>query len=104
MVAELLRLRLRILANGFRRPPLQVVAIVVGLLVAIVGVVLLWQGAAWVGSLQDDTFALAAVMFVTLWRGLGWYMVMYLAALQSVPAEMQEAAILDGASRSTSVS
>ena len=29
--------------------------------------------------------------------GLGWYMVMYLAALQSIPAEMQEAAILDGA-------
>jgi putative chitobiose transport system permease protein len=52
-----------------------------------------------VGWLQDDTFALAAIMFVTLWRGLGWYMVMYLAALQSVPQEMQEAAILDGASR-----
>lgn len=52
-----------------------------------------------IGWLQDDSFALAAVMFVTLWRGLGWYMVMYLAALQSVPQEMQEAAILDGASR-----
>ena len=52
-----------------------------------------------IGWLQDDTFALAAIMFVTLWRGLGWYMVMYLAALQAVPAEMQEAAILDGASR-----
>lgn len=52
-----------------------------------------------IGWLQDDSFALAAVMFVTLWRGLGWYMVMYLAALQSVPQEMQEASILDGASR-----
>jgi putative chitobiose transport system permease protein len=52
-----------------------------------------------IGWLQDDTFALAAIMFVTLWRGLGWYMVMYLAALQSVPQEMQEAAILDGAGR-----
>ena len=52
-----------------------------------------------IGWLQDDTYALAAIMFVTLWRGLGWYMVMYLAALQSVPQEMQEAAILDGASR-----
>jgi putative chitobiose transport system permease protein len=52
-----------------------------------------------IGWLQDDTFALAAIMFVTLWRGLGWYMVMYLAALQSVPQEMQEAAILDGATR-----
>jgi putative chitobiose transport system permease protein len=37
--------------------------------------------------------------FVSLWRGLGWYMVMYLAALQAVPADMQEAATLDGANR-----
>lgn len=52
-----------------------------------------------VGWLSNDTIALFCIMFVTLWRGLGWYMVMYLAALQSVPAEMQEAATLDGASR-----
>ncbi|WP_394779635.1 carbohydrate ABC transporter permease [Undibacterium sp.] len=50
-----------------------------------------------VGWLSDDSIALFAIMFVSLWRGLGWYMVMYLAALQSIPAEMQEAAILDGA-------
>jgi putative chitobiose transport system permease protein len=53
-----------------------------------------------VGWLSNDTLALFSVMFVTLWRGLGWYMVMYLAALQAVPADMQEAAILDGATRS----
>lgn len=52
-----------------------------------------------IGWLSNDTLALFCIMFVTLWRGLGWYMVMYLAALQAVPAEMQEAAILDGASR-----
>jgi putative chitobiose transport system permease protein len=52
-----------------------------------------------VGWLSDDAIALFAVMFVTVWRGLGWYMVMYLAGLQAVPAEMQEAAILDGANR-----
>ncbi len=52
-----------------------------------------------VGWLSNDTLALFAIMFVALWRGLGWYMVMYLAALQSVPAEMQEAAMLDGANR-----
>jgi putative chitobiose transport system permease protein len=52
-----------------------------------------------VGWLSDDAIALFSVMFVTIWRGLGLYMVMYLAALQSVPAEMQEAAILDGANR-----
>lgn len=50
-----------------------------------------------IGWLSDDTLALFAIMFVTLWRGLGWYMVMYLAALQAIPADMQEAATLDGA-------
>jgi putative chitobiose transport system permease protein len=52
-----------------------------------------------VGWLSDDTLAIFAIMFVTVWRGLGWYMVMYLAALQAVPVEVQEAARLDGASR-----
>ncbi|QGZ41637.1 putative chitobiose transport system permease protein [Pseudoduganella flava] len=52
-----------------------------------------------VGWLSDERIALFAIMFVTMWRGLGWYMVMYLAALQAVPADMQEAAILDGANR-----
>ena len=51
------------------------------------------------GWLSDDQLALAAVMFVCFWRGLGWYMVMYLAALQSVPADLYEAAELDGAGR-----
>ena len=52
-----------------------------------------------IGWLSDDTLALFAIMFVTLWRGLGWYMVMYLAALQAIPLDMQEAAKLDGATR-----
>lgn len=47
--------------------------------------------------LQDEHLALLAIMLVTIWRGLGWYMVMYLAALQALPQEVEEAAILDGA-------
>lgn len=50
-----------------------------------------------VAWLSDDAIAILAIMFVSMWRGLGWYMVMYLAALQSIPSEMQEAAVLDGA-------
>ncbi|QDQ26331.1 sugar ABC transporter permease [Chitinimonas arctica] len=50
-----------------------------------------------IGFLSDDRIALFAVMFVTIWRGLGWYMVLYLAGLQSISAEVYEAAILDGA-------
>jgi putative chitobiose transport system permease protein len=49
--------------------------------------------------LSHPTVTLYAVMFVTLWKGLGWYMVIYLAGLQSIPAEYEEAAGIDGASR-----
>ncbi|MCW7542032.1 sugar ABC transporter permease [Aquabacterium sp. A7-Y] len=52
-----------------------------------------------IGWLTDDRIALFAVMFVTMWRGLGWYMVLYLAGLQGIPREVEEAAILDGANR-----
>lgn len=50
-----------------------------------------------IGILTDDRVALFAVMFVTIWRGLGWYMVLYLAGLQAIPADVYEAAMLDGA-------
>lgn len=50
--------------------------------------------------LSHPTITLYAVMFVTLWKGLGWYMVIYLAGLQSIPPEYEEAAMIDGASRS----
>ncbi len=36
-------------------------------------------------------------MFVTLWKGLGYYMVIYLAGLGAIPVEYEEAASLDGA-------
>ena len=49
---------------------------------------------SWLG---DEHLALISIMLVTIWRGLGWYMVMYLAALQALPREVEEAAILDGA-------
>jgi putative chitobiose transport system permease protein len=51
---------------------------------------------AWLGH---PDYALYAVMFVTLWKGLGYYMVIYLAGLQAISPEFEEAAITDGASR-----
>lgn len=69
MVAELLRLRLRILANGFRRPPLQRVAIVVGMLVAIAGVFAFWAGAEWVSQF-DDRFVMRATTTVGGWLSI----------------------------------
>ncbi|MBS0018576.1 MAG: sugar ABC transporter permease [Arthrospira sp. SH-MAG29] len=46
--------------------------------------------------LTDPNLALFSVMAVTIWKGLGYYMVIYLAGLQSIPAELYEAASLDG--------
>ncbi|MCE1245202.1 MAG: sugar ABC transporter permease [Firmicutes bacterium] len=48
--------------------------------------------------LTDSSLALFSVMFVTLWQGIGYYMVLYLAGLQTIPPEFEEAAKLDGAS------
>lgn len=40
-----------------------------------------------------------SLMLLTLWRGTGYYMLIFLAALSSIPAEVEEAALLDGVSR-----
>lgn len=46
--------------------------------------------------LTSPALALFSVMAVTVWKGLGYYMVIYLAGLQGIPAELYEAAALDG--------
>ncbi len=46
--------------------------------------------------LTSPNFALFSVIAVTIWKGLGYYMVIYLAGLQSIPEELYEAASLDG--------
>jgi multiple sugar transport system permease protein len=47
--------------------------------------------------LSDSWLILLSAMGLTLWKGLGWYMVFYLAALGNVPKELHEAASMDGA-------
>jgi putative chitobiose transport system permease protein len=47
--------------------------------------------------LSNPGIALYAVMFVTLWKGIGYYMVIYLAGLEAIPPIYAEAAALDGA-------
>jgi putative chitobiose transport system permease protein len=46
--------------------------------------------------LTSPKFALFSIMLVTLWKGLGYYMVIYLAGLQAVPTDLYEAAAIDG--------
>ncbi len=49
-----------------------------------------------IGFLTSPQLALPAVMVVTLWKGVGYYMVIFLAGLQGIPKELYEAAELDG--------
>lgn len=51
-----------------------------------------------IGWLTDTRFALISVIIVTIWKGIGYYMMIYLAALMSVPKELYEACEIDGAS------
>lgn len=48
----------------------------------------------WLGN---PDYALIAIILSTVWKASGYYMVIYLAGLQSVPQELLEAASIDGA-------
>lgn len=50
------------------------------------------------GWTSSTTWAMPVIIFVSIWKNMGYYMVIYLAALQGIPAELYEAASLDGAS------
>ena len=50
-----------------------------------------------IGWLTDPKYAIWSVIIVTIWKGIGYYMIIYLAALMSVPKELYEACDIDGA-------
>ena len=52
-----------------------------------------------VGWLTNENLALFTVMTVTIWKGLGYYMVIFIVGLKSVSRDMLEAALIDGATR-----
>ena len=49
------------------------------------------------GWTSSSKWAMPAIIIVSVWRGMGYYMVLYLAGLQSIPKELYEAAKIDGA-------
>lgn len=57
---------------------------------AVIGI----QGPNW---LNDTTWALPALILMAVWRNVGTLMVIFLAGLQSIPTDVQEAAVVDGA-------
>ena len=47
--------------------------------------------------LSDPAWAMASIVVMSMWRNLGYFMIIVLAALKSVPGELLEAAEIDGA-------
>ena len=56
-------------------------------------------GIARQGFLQDPGQALWVIVLIGLWSGIGFCVIIYLAALQDIPRELVEAASIDGARR-----
>lgn len=51
------------------------------------------------GWLASSKAALPAVIIISVWKNMGYYMVVYLAALQDIPVELAEASTIDGATK-----
>jgi multiple sugar transport system permease protein len=52
-------------------------------------------GPTWLG---DTHWAMPAIILMSLWKGFGYNMVLFLAGLQGIPVSIYEAAMIDGAS------
>jgi multiple sugar transport system permease protein len=48
--------------------------------------------------LDDKALALPSIMLLSIWQGVGFQMLIFLAGLQGIPKELYEAAEIDGAS------
>ncbi len=46
--------------------------------------------------LAEPAFTLPIAMMLTIWLGLGYYMMIFLAGLQNIPEELYDAALIDG--------
>ncbi|WP_078434824.1 carbohydrate ABC transporter permease [Metabacillus halosaccharovorans] len=49
---------------------------------------------SWIG---DPKVSFYSILIVSLWQGIGYMMVIYMAALQGVPKQLKEASMIDGA-------
>lgn len=49
--------------------------------------------------LQDPDWAMPAIIFMSVWKGLGHNVIIFLAGLQNIPRHLYEAARIDGANR-----
>jgi raffinose/stachyose/melibiose transport system permease protein len=49
--------------------------------------------------LSDPRTALGAVIWIIIWQGFGWALLFYYSGIVTVPKELEEAAVVDGANR-----
>jgi multiple sugar transport system permease protein len=66
--------------------------------VGVVSRALVFVGLDGVSILGSPGLALAAVIAITIWFQMGYYMIIFLAGMQDIPEELYEAARVDGAS------
>jgi multiple sugar transport system permease protein len=58
-----------------------------------------WLGLHPVDWLGDPRWAMPAIILLSVWKNFGYNMIILLAALQAIPADLYEAANVDGAGR-----
>jgi multiple sugar transport system permease protein len=63
----------------------------------LVNMVLGWVGIHGPNWLGDPHFAMLGIIFMSLWKGFGYNMVIFIAGLQGIPRTLYEAAAIDGA-------
>ena len=63
----------------------------------VLNTILGWAGIDPIPWLRSSSTALPAVILIGIWRATPYYMVIFLAGLQAIPAEYYEAAEIDGA-------
>lgn len=84
--------------------PMAIVAIVWGMLLntdmGVINGLLTTVGLGKVSWLTDPRFSLMTVIILDVWKGVGFFFIIYLVALRNVPKDLYEAAEIDGAGKS----
>lgn len=68
----------------------------IGILTSLLRMMGIAQPPVWLGN---PDFVLPSIAAVAIWQAVGFYMVLFIAAMESIPITYYEAAMIDGASR-----